>query len=211
MDPDTSAPVLEAEEFCCMFTTRLENTSILFGAEMDGIESSTVVDLTKTNPNDLKFTELKVRMKPLNQRLANNFDRFKSRNWWCQSHLTNIPKIIVGFRTENGIVDELKTINVESMPRMYEVTIHLVCLGGLSTYIRFFFDAIFTRDVDPPWQSSNLFQAIRPRVRKLTKNIFLSEILVRHRVYGVFEPILVHGQTPAEEHRLSTYGLQIRL
>lgn len=113
-----------------MFTTRLENTSILFGAEMDGIESSTVVDLTKTNLNDLKFTEVKVRIKPMNQRHANNFDRFKSRNWWCQSHLTNIPKIVVGYRTENGIVDELKTINVESMPRMYEVTSHLVCLGG---------------------------------------------------------------------------------
>lgn len=120
-NPITSTPVLEAEEFCCMYTTKLEGTSILYGAEMDGIESNTAVDLSKINLNDLKFTELKVRIKPSNQRQVENFHRFKTRNWWCQSYLTNVQKIIVGMRTESGIVDELESINVESMPRMYEV------------------------------------------------------------------------------------------
>lgn len=88
---------------------------------MDGIESNTDIDLSKTNPNELKFTELKVRIRPSNQRQIDNFHRFKTRNWWCQSHLSNVQKIIVGLRTESGIVNELESINVESMPRMYEV------------------------------------------------------------------------------------------
>ncbi|KAJ6643019.1 Decapping and exoribonuclease protein [Pseudolycoriella hygida] len=67
-DIDTSAPVLEAEEFCCVFTSKLGNTTMLYGAEMDGIESETTIDLSKNNLNDLKFTELKVRIKPSNQR-----------------------------------------------------------------------------------------------------------------------------------------------
>lgn len=104
-----------------MFTTKLEGTSVLYGAEMDGLESNTAVDLSKTNLNDLKFTELKVQIKASNQRQVENFHRFKTRNWWCQSYLTNVQKIIVGMRTESGIVDELESINVESMPRMYEV------------------------------------------------------------------------------------------
>lgn len=122
IEPYTSVPVLEATEFCCMFTAKLENTSILFGAEMDGIDSKEIVDLSKTNLNDLKFTELKCRIRPSNQRQIDNFYRFKTINWWCQSYLTNVQKIIVGLRTENGIVDELESINVESMPKMYEVS-----------------------------------------------------------------------------------------
>lgn len=120
-EPITSAPVLESEEFCCMFTTKLDGTRILFGAEMDGIDSNRAVDLSKTDLNDLKFTEVKVRLKPSNQRQTLNFHRFKTRNWWCQSYLTNVSKIIVGLRTENGIVDELETIDVESMPKMNKV------------------------------------------------------------------------------------------
>lgn len=132
-EPITSTPVLEAEEFCCMFTTKLENTRILYGAEMDGIESDTAVDLSTSNLNDLKFTEVKVRMKPSNQRQVENFHRFKTRNWWCQSYLTNVPKIVVGLRTESGIVDQLESINVESMPRMYEVRI--LCKSKPSTFV----------------------------------------------------------------------------
>ncbi len=120
-EPVTTIPVLEAEEFCCMFTTKLEQTRILFGAEMDGIESSRTVDFVKTDPNDLKFAELKVRLKPSNQRQVDSFHRLKTLNWWCQSYLTNVQKIIVGLRTQAGIVDKLESMNVESMPRMYEV------------------------------------------------------------------------------------------
>lgn len=90
---------------------------------MDGIESDTVIDLSKTDFNDLKFTEVKVRIKPSNQRQVFNFHRFKTRNWWCQSYLTNVQKILVGLRTESGIVDELESIDVQSMPKMYKVRI----------------------------------------------------------------------------------------
>lgn len=104
-----------------MFTTRLENTRILYGAEMDGIESNSAVDLSVINPNDLKFTELKVSLKVSNERQMQSFNRFKTRNWWCQSYLANVQKIVVGVRSPNGIVNRLESMNVESMPHKFEV------------------------------------------------------------------------------------------
>ena len=37
---DPTPPVIESEEFCCMFRTRLGAHSIVYGAEMDGLEVS---------------------------------------------------------------------------------------------------------------------------------------------------------------------------
>ncbi|KAG4073426.1 hypothetical protein HA402_000650 [Bradysia odoriphaga] len=135
-DPVSDTPVLEGEEFCCMFTTRLESTSILYGAEMDGIESSSVVDLSETDPNDLKFTELKVRLKVSNHRQIENFNRFKTRNWWCQSYLAKVEKIVVGVRTQNGIVNTLESVDVASMPQKFErFWSDTVCMDFLDNFL----------------------------------------------------------------------------
>lgn len=123
-DPNTDDAVLESEEFCCMFSTKLDGTSILFGAEMDGIESDSPIELSKVNWNDLRFTEVKVCLKPSNRRQFNNFYRFKTRNWWCQSYLTNVQRIVVGHRTETGIVDEIESMYVHDLEKMSQVRLY---------------------------------------------------------------------------------------
>lgn len=124
---------MEAEEFCCMFTTKFEGTTILYGAEMDGIESAG--EFTDTDVNDLTFVELKVRMKPSNQRQMDNFYRFKTINWWCQSHLANVQKIVVGLRNQAGIVDALETMDVESLPKMSEVNDDFVNSQSIEIFV----------------------------------------------------------------------------
>jgi len=77
-----------------------------------------------------------VRVKPSNKRQSDNFYRFKTRNWWCQSHLTNVEKIVVGLRTESGIVDELECIDVQSMPKMYKnYWSDTVCMEFLNEFL----------------------------------------------------------------------------
>ena len=39
VSPDTEVPVDENEEFCCLFRTRINGTSIVYGAEMDAYKA----------------------------------------------------------------------------------------------------------------------------------------------------------------------------
>lgn len=119
--PSTDEPVNECEEFCCLFSTTLNGQKILYGAEMDGIETESPCDLNKANLNQFKFVELKVKLREQNHRQKQNYFRFKLRNWWCQSFLVNINKIIVGTRTVDGIVNELSTVCVKDIPKQCQV------------------------------------------------------------------------------------------
>ena len=79
VDPDTESPVNENEEFCCLFRTRIEDISLVYGAEMDAYKSETRKfdenDPTKLlNPD--KFVELKTSRIIENQRQDRNF-RYK--------------------------------------------------------------------------------------------------------------------------------------
>ncbi|XP_055624288.1 decapping nuclease DXO homolog [Toxorhynchites rutilus septentrionalis] len=118
--PNTAAAVVESEEFCAMFSATLEGKRVLYGAEMDGIVTDETIDKAHLNENilnRLEFVEVKVKRRETNQRQVNNFYRFKTRNWWCQSFLVNIGKIFVGLRNDQGIVNEIKEMSLREIDR----------------------------------------------------------------------------------------------
>ncbi|XP_055917098.1 decapping nuclease DXO homolog [Eupeodes corollae] len=119
-EPNTSAPVDECEEFCCMYKTKIQGMELLFGAEIDGAISSTVCKNIENKDvlNSLKLVELKCSLRPSNERQQQNFYRFKCRNWWCQSFLVGIQDLMVGYRNDKGFVDEIKHMEVRSLPKM---------------------------------------------------------------------------------------------
>lgn len=123
--PDTDLPVVEAEEFCCMFSTKINGTRLLYGAEMDGIRMASKVDFERCTAeewNGMEFVEVKVTAKDLNYRQQQNFLRFKARNWWCQSFLVGIRDIVVGKRTQNGTVESVDRQPVSGIPKMVAVS-----------------------------------------------------------------------------------------
>lgn len=120
--PNTEVPVIESEEFCCVFKANLNGTKLLYGAEMDGIESNIKYDLNYKDLNELNFIELKVNLRAINERQKTNFFRYKLRNWWSQCFLANVEKILIGTRSENGIVNELSELDVKSIPRLVRVS-----------------------------------------------------------------------------------------
>lgn len=120
-EPNISEPVNENEEFCCMFRTKVEGNTILYGAEMDGIDSDGDIDLSQADFNQLPFIELKVKLREERENQRRNYLKFKLRNWWCQCFLVNIKKIIVGTRNNNGIVNQLSELDVRSIPKQVNV------------------------------------------------------------------------------------------
>lgn len=114
-------PVNECDEFCCLFSATLNGKRILYGAEMDGIESDRLLDLNAIDLNRCNFIELKVKLREQNARQRQNYQRFKLRNWWCQCFLVNIRKVIVGTRTQDGRIDELTEMHVKDFPKQCQV------------------------------------------------------------------------------------------
>jgi RAT1-interacting protein len=112
--PGNSQPVIEAEEFCAMYSSEIDGKKILYGAEMDGVISETPC----TNLEELRklpMVEVKVKRRETNERQLINFYRFKSRNWWLQSFLVGIESIFVGIRSDEGIVEEVKKVSIKEL------------------------------------------------------------------------------------------------
>lgn len=112
--PGSSKPIIEAEEFCAMFSTELDGKRILYGAEMDGVIASqpcrSLDDLKK-----VPLVEVKVKRRETNERQVFNFHKFKSRNWFLQSFLVGIDTIHVGLRDDNGFVDEVRRVSLKEL------------------------------------------------------------------------------------------------
>ncbi|KAK0168491.1 hypothetical protein PV327_002282 [Microctonus hyperodae] len=116
-EPNTNKPVDEAAEFCCVFETRLVNSRILYGAEMDGIKCDELLD-DPLPLKELKFFELKTSRIVERPQQFISMKRFKFLKWWCQSFLVGIEDISCGFRNDKGIVCKVENYQVQNLARI---------------------------------------------------------------------------------------------
>jgi len=120
--PDPSPPVVESEEFCCMFRTRLGAHSIVYGAEMDGLEvndrlNGLTGDVDGIDLNGETFVELKTSRIVEHPGQERTLKKFKQIKWWCQSFLVGVPTIVCGFRDDDGIVEKVVQYSVNDLPK----------------------------------------------------------------------------------------------
>ncbi|XP_047523354.1 decapping nuclease DXO homolog [Pieris napi] len=141
--PNPNVPNNEMEEFSCVFKTTLNSHKIIYGAEMDGIrcdkkevpEAPKTVDDVLHYLQDKEFIELKTNRHLEFPHQQRSYRRYKTRKWWCQSFLVGIDTILCGFRNDNGIVENLQTINVKDLPKMSkEYWDPNVCFNFLDTF-----------------------------------------------------------------------------
>lgn len=65
-----------------------------------------------------------------------SFKRFKMLKFWAQSFLGNIPRVIVGFRDDAGIIKSLQTYETLRIPSEALRENHWV--SNLSSFLFFF-------------------------------------------------------------------------
>ncbi|XP_042907114.1 decapping and exoribonuclease protein [Parasteatoda tepidariorum] len=116
--PDLSVPVNEKEEYCIVLKGRLNSHTILFSAEVDGKDPEYLNNPNAEPVSTKSYTELKTSRIITTHRQNQNFARFKLLKWWLQSFLAGIPKIICGFRDDQGVVRNLDIFPVHDIPKM---------------------------------------------------------------------------------------------
>lgn len=105
------AVVSNYAQYCSIVRTGFGKTKIVIGGEVDAIETYKPKD--KTLPID--WVELKTSAEISNERDQIKFER-KLLKFWAQSFLIGVPKIIVGFRTQQGLLQRLEELDVQSIP-----------------------------------------------------------------------------------------------
>lgn len=136
-EPDAAAPANANEEFCVMFSSRVNDTLVLYGAEVDGVDSETAVDPKNEVLRGVKLVEVKTNRFISSQKDERTF-LLKTLKWFCQSYLVGIDDIFVGFRDDKGIVEEVVRYPVSELPgKAVGLWDKKSCLKFLDAFLKF--------------------------------------------------------------------------
>ncbi|PQE13825.1 RAI1 protein [Rutstroemia sp. NJR-2017a BBW] len=101
-------------QYCSIVRTGIGNTVMILGGEVDA-----VWDVKPTEDIPIKWVELKTSQDIQSDRDMVTFER-KLMKFWIQSFLLGVPKIIVGFRTPDGILKRIEELDTASIPSTEE-------------------------------------------------------------------------------------------
>lgn len=100
-------PVNTWKEFGIVLKGKLGQHRLIFGAEVDGLDF-----------DGSTYVELKTSRVLKDSSSVNQFYQKKLMTFWAQSFLAGIPKILIGFRSDSGIVKSIEYIEVNEIPRI---------------------------------------------------------------------------------------------
>ncbi|CAO3621899.1 unnamed protein product [Cunninghamella blakesleeana] len=131
-------------QYCVVVKTCLGNNSLIMGAEVD----CTKDEKLKNDP--LKnYIELKTSRVLENPKQIRTFERFKLLKFWAQSFLVGVPKIIVGFRDDDGHIkktQEFKTLEIPRFVRNQGYWDPSVCLNFADQVLNWIQESIVDND-----------------------------------------------------------------
>ncbi|KAI7891728.1 RAI1 like PD-XK nuclease-domain-containing protein [Mucor mucedo] len=101
-------------QYCIVVKTRLGKNSILMGAEVDCCR-----DVKPTDPlaQPSNYIELKTSRVIQTDRNQYSFDRYKLLKFWAQSFLVGVPRVICGFRDDDGQIVDVVQYKTLEIPR----------------------------------------------------------------------------------------------
>jgi len=97
-------------QYCSVVRTGIGNTVMILGGEVDA-----VWDIKPTDGTSVNWVELKTSAEIRNDRDMLGFER-KLMKFWIQSFLLGVPKIIVGFRSQDGFLKKIEEMDTASIP-----------------------------------------------------------------------------------------------
>ncbi|PWY71522.1 RAI1-domain-containing protein [Aspergillus sclerotioniger CBS 115572] len=143
-------------QYCSVVRTAIGRTRLVIGGEVDA-----VWDCKPGRKEDpIHWVELKTSAEIRNDRDMVKYER-KLLKFWAQSFLLGVPKIIVGFRDQQGIVHRLEELETASIP----AKVKQVGRGTWDGNICISFAATFLE-----WLKSTIHEEGTWRIRKREKS-----------------------------------------
>ncbi|KIW20581.1 hypothetical protein PV08_01156 [Exophiala spinifera] len=98
-------------QYCSVVRTGLGKVKIIIGGEVDAVLDYKPED--KSQP--INWVELKTTAAVVNEREQVKFER-KLLKFWAQSFLLGVPKIVVGYRSPQGVLERLEELETQTIP-----------------------------------------------------------------------------------------------
>jgi hypothetical protein len=113
--------------YCSVATTEIGGLRLILAGEVDCYSAEPAAD----NYMELKTSKIFSRD---NVHARENFEKNKLLKYWAQSYTVGVPRVVVGFRTDNGIVKKVQRFYTTQIPRMVqgredEMWDARICLG----------------------------------------------------------------------------------
>jgi len=106
-----AAQVSNYAQYCSIVRTGFGKSKMVIGGEVDA-----VFDTKPLEPGaPVNWVELKTTAELINEKEVNKYER-KLLKFWAQSFLLGVPKIIVGFRDQQGWLHRLEELDTQSIP-----------------------------------------------------------------------------------------------
>lgn len=98
-------------QYCSVVRTGFGSTKVILGGEVDAVNG--------TKPDEMgvpvDWIELKTTAELINEREETKFER-KLLKFWAQSFLLGVPRIVVGFRDQQGWLRRVERIDTQGIP-----------------------------------------------------------------------------------------------
>lgn len=133
--PDPGGVVNTNEAFCTVVQTRLADHRLLFSGEVDCRTKDPKA------PPPACYVELKTSAEICTPKQRSNLHRFKLLKWWAQSFLPGVPRVVVGFRDQEGVVDSVETFRISEISQLikneYNCWKPTVCMNFCCEFLSF--------------------------------------------------------------------------
>jgi len=106
----------EKDELYVLFEITIDDLPIFYGAEIDGVISSEIINKTEDTASALKKVQL-VELKTQFYKSRENYSTGYDFKWWAKSFLKGIEIIHNGVRTEEGIVNKIQQIKTADLEK----------------------------------------------------------------------------------------------
>ncbi|ORY92994.1 RAI1 like PD-XK nuclease-domain-containing protein [Syncephalastrum racemosum] len=100
-------------QYCVVVKTKLGNNAIVMGAEVDCIQGKKPTDRDPLR----QYVELKTSRRIETDRHLFSFEKYKLIKFWAQSFLVGVPRVICGFRDDDGNLDHVESLKTMEIPR----------------------------------------------------------------------------------------------
>lgn len=134
--PDPGGVVNTNEAFCTVVQTRLADHRLLFSGEVDCRDKD-----PKAPAPPACYVELKTSAEICTPKQRSNFHRFKLLKWWAQSFLPGVPRVVAGFRDQEGVVVSVETFHIAKISHLikneYNCWKPTVCMNFCCDFLSF--------------------------------------------------------------------------
>ena len=192
-------------QYCSVVRTGFGHLKMLLGGEVDAVMDYKPED-SKTAP---RWVELKTTAEVHNDRDQVKLER-KLLKFWAQSFLLGVPKIIVGYRNQQGLLQRLEEMDTQSIPEKVRLQGKNlwngdVCIAFTSALLRWLKQTITTEGVWRLRKRSNVPVLELFKVEETGHGDILSQSFVEWRTDIISQGEPTHDDTKHDDSDEKTF------